>query len=108
MSTPNTNRQDILSELTTVQLGTPPPRSSSDSRAQSLLMLFPVLSPHFNVQNAHPVREVVKVKLFLPLRVCTLTQCLENMQLQGLLSQQVGHGYSSYTFMSCLWGRKSP
>lgn len=44
-------------------------------------MLFVILSPDLNVQHILPVREVVKIKLFPPLRICTLTQCLENMQL---------------------------
>lgn len=81
---------------------TPTLRGGIDSRAQTFLVLFAVLSPHFNVQNAHPVREVVKVKLFLPLRICTLTQCLENMQLQHLFSENTTHCYSSYTVIAFL------
>lgn len=54
-------------------------------RSQKLLVLFVIFSPHLNVQHILPVREVVKIKLFPPLRICTLTQCLENMQLWYLL-----------------------
>lgn len=67
-------------------LVSPPPRQKKPLKnihlhSQKLLMLFVIFSPDLNVQHILPVREVVKIKLFPPLRICTLTQCLENMQL---------------------------
>jgi len=57
------------------------PTKNPNLPSQKLLVLFVILSPDLNVQHILPVREVVKIKLFPPLRICTLTQCLENMQL---------------------------